>query len=80
VLDAAALDDHQALAVLGDRRQQRALADPGLADDPEHAPRSAPRLLHRAMRGGQLPFTSDQLHRRPTTQPARGLFQGRRAA
>ncbi len=79
VLDAAALDDHEALRPLGDRRQQGALADPGLPGDPEHAPAAAPRLFDRAARARQLPIASDQLHRRATTQRVRDLFQARRA-
>jgi hypothetical protein len=67
VLDAApAQHQHvRALGPPGDLRQQRALADPGLAEDGEHPAVARARLANRSRRRLELEIAPNQPHHPP---------------
>jgi hypothetical protein len=49
---------------LAQRTEQGALADPGLAEQPQRASAAAPCILHGPVHAGELRLASQQLHRR----------------
>jgi hypothetical protein len=62
--------------LLGDRGQQRALADPGLAEHGQDARAAIAYVVERARHRAQFPIAADQLH--DTTDDLRPrLFPGR---
>ena len=66
MLHSAPRDDPEAgrASALSDLGEQRALAEPRLAQQPEHSARASPHISDRARRRSQLPITPQQLHER----------------